>query len=206
MSREATMLQGRREVRLLRLSLVRPAAPNTYGGSASGLLPRHADCDPKWIASQKLHRAPCWPCKASRLTWASEAAAWSRQFAGRQVRCRLNRRAAVASSLQATRDKNPRLPYGRPIKTSEVGSFPHSASESGRRTEASRNRSFYRAFQNARLLAASLVAFVPGVPQLGCAARPYGAGLAQGGGLRDAGATRRGTGTRSRAHNCCAPS
>jgi hypothetical protein len=28
MSREATMLQGRREVRLLRLSLVRQAAPN----------------------------------------------------------------------------------------------------------------------------------------------------------------------------------
>src|SRR5687767_14147388 len=33
MSREATMLQWRREVRWLRLSLVRPAAPNTYGGS-----------------------------------------------------------------------------------------------------------------------------------------------------------------------------
>ena len=33
-SREKAMLQGRREVRLLRLSLVRPAAPNTYRGSA----------------------------------------------------------------------------------------------------------------------------------------------------------------------------
>jgi hypothetical protein len=39
-------------------------------------------------------------------------------------------------------------------------------------------------FQNSRLLAASSVAFVPGVPQLGLPARPHGAGLAQGGGLR----------------------
>jgi hypothetical protein len=118
MSREATMLQGRREVRLLRLSLVRPAAPNTYGGSAGcpcqgeptafSSLPLPGERAAKKNASQKLYRAPCWPCKASRLTWASEAAAWSRQFAGRQVRCRLNRRAAVASSLPTP----PRLARG----------------------------------------------------------------------------------------------
>jgi hypothetical protein len=38
--------------------------------------------------------------QSGRLTWASERAAWSRHFAGRQVRCWLNRRAAVATSLR----------------------------------------------------------------------------------------------------------
>jgi len=114
-------------------------------------LPGLADCDQtllpltreaRLVASQKLHRSPGWPCKASRLTWASEPAAWSRQFAGRQVRCRLNRRAAVATSLRSTRVINPRLPYGRPIKASEVGNFPYrSINLYGRRTEASRDRS-----------------------------------------------------------------
>jgi hypothetical protein len=92
-------------------------------------------------ASQKLHRASCWPCKTSRLTWASEAAARPRRFAGRQVRCRLNRRAAVATSLSSTRaKKNPRLPCSRPIKSSEVGSFTYRSNDLyGRRTEASRD-------------------------------------------------------------------
>jgi hypothetical protein len=58
----------------------------------------------------------------------------SRRFAGHQVRCQLNRRAAVATSLRtppalgarrrSTREKNPHLPYGRPIEASEVGSLP----------------------------------------------------------------------------------
>jgi hypothetical protein len=64
----------------------------------------------------------------------------------------------------------------------------------------------HRASQISRLLAASSVAFVPGVPQLGCPARPHGAGVAQGGGLRDDGGAQRGTGTCSRAHRSSAPS
>ena len=85
---------------------------------------------------------PLLAVQSGRLTWASGSAAWSRRFAGRQVRCRLNRRAAVATSLQTppaisarrptTRDKkNPRIPYGRPIKSGEVGRFPYSESECG---------------------------------------------------------------------------
>jgi hypothetical protein len=135
------MLQGRREVRLLRLSLGRPAAPNTYGGSIGNPWPESADCVPERASRGSVRTAmgrvpetsPC-PLSAvqnGRLTWASEPAARSRRLAGRQVRCRLGRRAAVAMSLRtppavgvrrrSTRDKNPRLPYGRPIKASEVG-------------------------------------------------------------------------------------
>lgn len=71
------------------------------------------------------------------------------------------------------------------------------------------------ASQNSRFRAASLVAFIPGVPQFGALARPHGAGLAQGGlreaawheaAWREAGAERRGTGICSRAHNSSAPS
>ncbi len=114
-------------------------------------LPGLADCDqtlPPADAGGSPGRVPeTLPCprlavQSGRLTWASEPAAWSRPFAGRQVRCRLNRRAAVATSLQSTRDIHPRLPYGRPIKASEVGSFPYSLNcLYGRRTEASRDRS-----------------------------------------------------------------
>lgn len=152
------------------------------------------------IASQKLFRAPCWPCKTSRLTWASKAAAWSCFFAGRQVRCRLNRRAAVARSLSSTRDKNPRSPYGRPIKRNEVGRFPQSFRNTG---DARKHHGIARASQISRWLAASQVAFVPGVPQLGGPAQPHGAGLAQGGRRRD---EQRGADISSRAHSSSVPS
>src|SRR5436309_164762 len=58
MSREATMLQWRREVRLLRLSLARPAAPNTYGGSASSPLPGLADCPQSFARRERSTRVP----------------------------------------------------------------------------------------------------------------------------------------------------
>jgi hypothetical protein len=57
--------------------------------------------------------------------------------------------------------------------------------------------------QSLCLCAASLVAFVPGVPQLGRAARPHAAGLAQGG-LREAGLGSHGTARCSRAHSSSA--
>jgi len=102
----------------------------------------------------------------------------------------------LVCGVLATRDnKNPRLPYGRLIKVTEVGSFPYSAS--GIRLTHGSITGSLSASQISRLLAASWVAFVPGVPQLGGPARPHGAGLAQGG-LRGTRATRHGTGICSR--------
>ena len=203
----------------MRLSLVRPAAPNTYRGSASSLLPKHADCGPSSPpahAGGSLGRVPeTLPCprladQSGRLTWASEAAAWSRRVAGRQVRCRLNRRAAVATSLRSTRDKIPA--YRTAGQSSRARSGGSRIDNRLYTVDARKHHGIAPrgVFQNSRLLAASLVAFVPGVPQLAVSARPHGAGLAQGG-LRDAGrhvvgVARRGTGTPSRAHSSSVPS
>ena len=55
-----------------------------------------------------------------------------------------------------------------------------------RLTHGSITGSLY-ASQNSRFCAASSVAFVPGVPQLGLSARPHGAGVVRGARLQRAG-------------------
>ena len=98
------------------------------------LTPDHLSQREKGGTRDRVPETP--PCprladQSGRLTWASERRRGHASSAGRQVRCRLNRRAAVATSLPSTRDKYPRTPCGRPIKASEVGNFPHSDSECG---------------------------------------------------------------------------
>jgi len=153
------------------------------------------------VASQKLHRAPAWPFKASRLTWASEKAARSRPFAGREVRCRLKRRAAVASSLQATRaNKNPR--GRRPANQAQQGrEFPHTWQHLCGDARKHHEIAPSGASQRLRFHAACSVAFLPGVPQFAVRLDRTARGVAQGGGLRDSRTARRGTGNPSRVHN-----
>ena len=86
-----------------------------------------------------------------------------------RVRQQLGRRAAVASSLRATLHDSPRRSCGRPIKAGEVGS-----------SDARKHRGIFPCGRSQRLRfsAASSVAFVPGLPQLGRAARSHAAGVA----------------------------
>jgi hypothetical protein len=113
MSRAATMLRGRRLVRLLRLSLVRPAAPNTYGGSGRGafcqalrLLPSQPGPLPGRESQKQEGRVPetqpCpLPASQSERADLGERAGGAVTPASRVVRVRLQlgRRAAVAWSL-----------------------------------------------------------------------------------------------------------
>jgi hypothetical protein len=217
MSREATMLQRRREVRLLRLSLVRPAAPNTYGGSPDypcqsgpGAIqrsrPRNSTVPPvgrsRWQADlgERMGGVGTPVSRVAKLGVGSNGGPPSHHLLERRLGmpCHPRRRSTRAKKIPAYRtagqSKRARSGVSRtPLRNAGDARKHHRIAPSG-------------AFQSLRFFAASLVAFVPGVPQLGLPARPYGAGLAQGGGLRGTRATRHGTGTCSCVHSSRAPS
>jgi len=90
-SREATMLRGRREVRFCGCRWWRQRHQTHMGAQTSAPFAKHAGCffraqarceSRREVASQKLCRAPCRPIKASGLTWASVPAARSRRRRG----------------------------------------------------------------------------------------------------------------------------
>ena len=202
----------------MRLSLVRPAAPNTYGGSASSLLPRHADCEPspptplpKGEGRYKESRprnstvppvgrskrqADLGERASSVVTPAARVAKLGVGSTGGPPSQRLFRQLVINIPAHRAAGQSKQARSGiSPIPIRNAGDAPKHRGITPR-----------GASQSSLFFAASLVAFVPGVPQLGLPARPHGAGLAQGGGLRDIRGVHLGTGTCSRVHSSSAPS